>query len=80
MYCYTITTLTYKKVHIQLAAEGYVRSGLGFFPSSGANKFCGFGIGSNTSKLFSFTENKGIRIGLFFIYLLALVFYDIMKH
>lgn len=80
MYFYTVTTLTYEKFHIQLAAEGYIRSGLGFFPSSGANKLCDFGIGSNTLKLFSFTENKGIRIGLFFIYLLALVFYDVMKH
>ena len=56
MYCYTVTTLTYEKFHIQLAAEGYVRSGLGFCPSSVANKLCDFGIGFNTLKLFSFTS------------------------
>ena len=56
MYCHTITTLMYENFHIQLATKVYVRSGgLGFCPSSVANKLFDFGIGFNTLKLFSFT-------------------------
>lgn len=41
MYYCTIATMTYERFHIQLAAESYVRSGgLGFCPSTVANRHC----------------------------------------
>lgn len=55
MYSCAIATMTYEGFHSQLAVEGYMRSeGLGFCPSSVANRHREFGLDSVTLKLFSF--------------------------